>query len=67
MLNDPKFEGMIPAGTPMAQVIPFKREDWKMTIGSQDEWQAQNKTTVRLRTSFFDSYKNKFRQPKEYK
>jgi hypothetical protein len=25
-----KFEGTIPAGTPYAQVIPFKREDWEM-------------------------------------
>jgi hypothetical protein len=22
------FEGIIPAGTPIAQIIPFKREDW---------------------------------------
>jgi len=28
---------------------------------------AQQKTTIHLRTSFFDSYKNKFRAPKEYK
>ena len=26
-LNDWSYEGLIPAGTPMAQVIPFKRED----------------------------------------
>jgi hypothetical protein len=25
------FEGIIPMGTPMMQVIPFKREDWKQT------------------------------------
>jgi hypothetical protein len=24
------FEGMLEAGTPIAQVIPFKREDWKL-------------------------------------
>ena len=24
------FEGIIPAGTPMFQIIPFKREDWKI-------------------------------------
>jgi hypothetical protein len=23
------FEGIIPAGTPMFQILPFKREDWK--------------------------------------
>lgn len=26
------FEGTIPAGTPYVQIIPFKREDWKMEI-----------------------------------
>jgi hypothetical protein len=67
VLNDWGFEGLIPAGTPMAQVIPFKRESWQMEIGSQEEFEAQQKTTIHLRTSFFDSYKNKFRSPKEYK
>lgn len=27
------FSGLIPAGTPMAQVIPFKREEWKAEYG----------------------------------
>lgn len=67
VLNDWGFEGLIPAGTPMAQVIPFKRESWQMGIGNAEDYQAQQKTTIHLRTSFFDSYKNKFRQPKEYK
>lgn len=67
VLNDVKFEGLIPAGTPMAQVIPFKRESWKMEIGNDEDRNNQNKTTIRLRTKFFDSYKNQFRQPKEYK
>jgi hypothetical protein len=26
------FEGIIPKGTPIAQVIPFKRDNWKMEI-----------------------------------
>lgn len=26
------FEGIIPAGTPFAQVIPFKRDDWEMSV-----------------------------------
>ena len=67
VLNDWSFEGLIPAGTPMAQVIPFKRESWKMELGEDKDRLAQNKVTSHLRTSFFDSYKNKFRQPKEYK
>lgn len=67
VLNDWSFEGIIPAGTPVAQVIPFKRESWKLTIGGEKELKEQNKVTTHLRTSFFDSYKNKFRQNKEYK
>jgi hypothetical protein len=67
VLNDIKYEGLIPAGTPMAQVIPFKRESWEMNIGTQEDFDKQNKTTIRLRTRFFDSYKSQFRQPKEYK
>ena len=67
VLNDWGFEGLIPAGTPMAQVIPFQRESWEMKIGAQEELNNQNKTTVRLRTRFFDSYKSQFRQVKEYR
>lgn len=66
-LNDWGFEGLIPAGTPMAQVIPFKRESWQMEIGKNEELDGQFKTTRLLRTRFFDSYKSQFRQPKEYK
>jgi hypothetical protein len=67
VLNNIEFEGLIPAGTPMAQVIPFKRESWEMSIGTQEDFEKQNKTTIRLRTRFFDSYKSQFRQSKEYK
>jgi hypothetical protein len=30
------FEGFIEAGTPVAQVIPFKREAWSMSVGNRD-------------------------------
>jgi hypothetical protein len=67
VLNDWGFEGLIPAGTPIAQVIPFKRDSWEMEIGGQEEFVNQNKVTTLLRTKFFDSYKNQYRQHKEYK
>jgi hypothetical protein len=67
VLNDWGFEGLIPAGTPIAQVIPFKRESWKMEIGSKKDIIDQNKVTLKLKTRFFDSYKTFFRQVKEYK
>jgi hypothetical protein len=67
VLNDVTFTGFIPAGTPIAQVIPFKRDSWEMSLGSEKELNEQNIHRVSLRTRFFDSYKNLYRKPKEYK
>ena len=67
VVNDPNFEGLIPKGTPIAQVIPFKREGWQMEIGSQKELIEQNSITQKLQTKFFDRYKSMFWSRKEYK
>lgn len=67
ILKNPKMEGLIPAGTPIAQVIPIKRDDWQMSIGEKDDLLKQEKITTKLRTKFFDSYKTQFRQIKQYK
>jgi hypothetical protein len=67
VINDPNFEGLIPKGTPIAQVIPFKREDWQMKIGSKEELIEQNNITQKLQTKFFDRYKSMFWTKKEYK
>jgi len=67
ILKDIKFEGLIPAGTPMAQVIPFKRDSWKMQIGNDEDLENQKKSVMLLKSKIFDSYKNNYRQNKEYK
>jgi hypothetical protein len=67
VINDPNFEGLIPKGTPIAQVIPFKREDWQMEIGSIEELKEQHSITQKLQTKFFDRYKSMFWSRKEYK
>ena len=67
VLNDTKWEGIIPAGTPMAQVIPFKRESWEHKIGSYKERIEQEKIRKKLKTLFFNSYKRQFWSRKEYK
>jgi len=67
VLTDVNFEGLIPAGTPIAQVIPFQRESWAMELGEQEALIEQSKVTSKLRTRFFDSYKTQHRQVKEYK
>ena len=67
VLNDVNFEGLIPAGTPIAQVIPVKRDDWKMSFGSYEDYKQQKRMAELLSSNFFDAYKNRFRQKKEYK
>jgi hypothetical protein len=67
VLNDSKFEGMIPAGTPIAQVIPFKRDDWKSKLGEDSDKEEESLVVKKLKTKYFDSYKNQFRVIKTYK
>ena len=67
VLNDKTFTGIIPAGTPMAQVIPFKRDTWTASLGDAKDLENSIKVSNQLKTKFFDSYKSMFRTPKEYK
>lgn len=66
-LNDVGWEGIIPAGTPMVQVIPFKRATWKMSIGGDKERAEQNVKTGKLTSLWFNSYKRQFWTRKEYR
>lgn len=66
-LNDPNWEGMIPAGTPIAQLIPFKRENWKMEIGDDKERKKVETLLRKLDIYFFDRYKKLWWQKKQYK
>lgn len=66
VMTDPKFEGLIPAGTPVAQVIPIKRDNWQMSFGGEKEIQAQKILADNLRNRFFDKYKIDYRKPKEF-
>ena len=67
VLDDPKWEGIIPVGTPMAQVIPIKRESWEHKIGSFKEIKEASLVNSKLATLFFNSYKRQFWSRKEYK
>lgn len=62
------FKGIIKQGTPLVQVIPFRREDWKMEVADASESESfLKKHRMNLRSTFNNGYKNKFRSPKEYK
>jgi hypothetical protein len=65
VLGDENFEGIIPAGTPIAQVIPFKRNDWKAEYGQVDQ-SEKNKTFEYLNRTLFNAYKNRFWAKKDY-
>lgn len=66
---DDKFEGLIPAGTPIVQVIPFKREGWVSTIipFSNDVVNMMAATTNKMRSLFNDGYKKLLWNRKQYK
>lgn len=67
VINDPAFQGLIPKGTPIAQVIPFKRDSWTMQIGNKKDIEAQNKVVKKLHSVFFDKYKSMFWTKKDYR
>lgn len=64
VLLNPDKEGLIPAGTPIAQVIPIKRETWQSKISSNKD--EQNNFSNKLNSQFFDRYKHMFWQRKKY-
>jgi hypothetical protein len=66
-LNNSNFEGLIPAGTPMVQVIPIKRNVWKMKKGGIKEIVNGKKASDKINTRFFDRYKTFFWTRKSYK
>lgn len=66
-LRDSKFEGMIPAGTPFVQVIPFKRESWTSRLGGEKERKKSERDRSLFYTVFFDRYKKFWWSKKEYK
>ena len=50
------FEGLIPSGTPMFSVFPFKRDDWQLTI-DHDLAKSAALMLEQKRTKIFGFYK----------
>ena len=59
------FTGIIEAGTPIAQIIPFKREDWKSEAMEYDDSFFQ-KQLYMVRKHLFGAYKKLLWQRKSY-
>lgn len=66
--KDPNFEGIIKAGTPMAQIIPIKRDDWKFTSrrATKEDLSDKNRVSKKINSVFNNAYKNFFWFPKSY-
>jgi hypothetical protein len=67
VLKNVNFEGLIPAGTPMVQVIPVKREIWEIKEGNKKDLDRSYNHSNLLTSLFFDRYKKLFWEKKEYK
>jgi len=66
ILKDKDFEGLIPAGTPMAQIIPIKRDIWKMVEANEKDMQLASLDIKKIKTKWFNGYKSMFWSRKEY-
>jgi hypothetical protein len=67
-LVEKDFKGIIKKGTPLIQVIPFKRESWGKTLESVEKAENIFSTQgLKLRSVFSNGYKNFFRSKKEYR
>lgn len=62
------FQGVIPAGTPMYQIIPFKRDSWNSEIVSltENETLQQDKQVFNTRYTFLGGYKKNYWNRKEF-
>lgn len=62
------FQGVIPAGTPMYQIIPFKRDSWESEIVNitEKEQQLIDQQNFNTRSTFLGFYKKRYWKRKEY-
>lgn len=63
--GDPSKRYILKHGTPMVQVIPFKRDNWKMEIKKSSDDHVLEK--VKIGNRFIDHYKKLFWSKKTYR
>jgi hypothetical protein len=62
------FKGIIKQGTPISQVIPFKRDEWEMKVTTYEASSLKvDKQKVKVRATFKNGYKSKFWSRKIFK
>lgn len=66
LLNRPREQQVIPAGIPLVQVIPFKRDEWQIDYGDQSDIDKINNVSIRRHSVFINAYKKLFWSRKSY-
>lgn len=67
IFKETEWEGVIEAGTPIAQVIPFQRESWTSSIVDfQKSKKRIDMSTQRITSSFINAYRKTFWNKKIY-
>jgi hypothetical protein len=61
------FKGIIKQGTPLAQVFPFRRDEWEMEIDKEFDPEKTNLQRRVVRSMFQNGYRLKFWQKKVFK
>jgi hypothetical protein len=60
------FEGIIEKGTPIAQIIPFKRTDWKATFETYAEGEIERLENKNFKGTILDHYRKFVWSRKKY-
>jgi hypothetical protein len=60
------FTGVIPIGTPLFQMIPFKRDDWKSVRHTFEQTEELQRNRVNVRNFFVGGYKKLYWSRKSY-
>lgn len=61
------FKGVIKQGTPLIQVIPFKRDDWEMEVDGKFDNKIIEAQRLSVRSTFQNGYKMKYWVKKVFK
>jgi hypothetical protein len=61
------FSGIIEAGTPMIQVIPFKRDSWDSSVKPEIDRELIERNEVDMMTRMWKMYKKQYWKRKDFK
>ena len=64
------FEGVVPAGTPIVQIFPFKREDWEMEYKfytPEEIFEQTRENSLKFRDPNGGVYKRDYWEKRKYK